>query len=64
MANLLMDNDNNVHMRFLFLISIFFFLTASISAEDNTTKHIECSKPYNCGQISIFYSFWGGNRPS
>ncbi|TKY59785.1 serine/threonine-protein kinase [Spatholobus suberectus] len=64
MANLHMeDNDNNVHMTFLFLTSIFFFLTASIIAQENT-KYEECSKPYSCGQVSLYYPFWGESRPS
>ncbi|RDX95422.1 LEAF RUST 10 DISEASE-RESISTANCE LOCUS RECEPTOR-LIKE PROTEIN KINASE-like 1.2, partial [Mucuna pruriens] len=64
MANLLMDdNDNNVHTTFLFLTSILFFLIASIIAQEDT-KHNECSKPYNCGQMSIYYPFWGESRPS
>ncbi|KAG5015210.1 hypothetical protein JHK85_021346 [Glycine max] len=59
-----MDNDNNVHVRFLFFTSLFLFLTASISAQNNNTKHEECSQPYSCGQYSIYYPFWGGIRPN
>ncbi|KAL2343536.1 hypothetical protein Fmac_004821 [Flemingia macrophylla] len=62
MANLLM-NANNVYMISLFVTPIFFFLTAPITAQEDT-KYEECSKPFNCGQMSIYYPFWGGSRPS
>ncbi|KAK7319150.1 hypothetical protein RJT34_03868 [Clitoria ternatea] len=62
------NNNNNIHnhMVSLFFTSVFFFFflsTRSIAQENS--KHINCSMPYNCGQIyNIYYPFWGENRPS
>ncbi|XP_020222132.2 LEAF RUST 10 DISEASE-RESISTANCE LOCUS RECEPTOR-LIKE PROTEIN KINASE-like 1.2 [Cajanus cajan] len=51
-------------MTILIVTSIFFFLSASIIAQEDTTKFEECGKAYNCGQMSIYYPFWGEERPS
>ncbi|KAK7368532.1 hypothetical protein VNO80_10559 [Phaseolus coccineus] len=62
MANLVMHDDDNAPMT-LFYASIFLVLVASISSQEEN-KHQECSKPFRCGLLSIYYPFWGGSRPS
>ncbi|KAK7359500.1 hypothetical protein VNO77_01460 [Canavalia gladiata] len=59
--------DDNTHMKMCYFLTpiLFFLITCptSICQEDN--KHIDCGKPYTCGEISnIYYPFWGENRPS
>ncbi|CAJ1935427.1 unnamed protein product [Sphenostylis stenocarpa] len=63
MANLVMHDNDNGSMTFFFLASIFFVLAASISSQEDN-KYAECSKPFICGLMSIYYPFWGGSRPS
>jgi len=58
-----MNDDENAPITFLFLASMFLVLVASTSSQEEN-KHEECSKPFSCGQISIYYPFWGGSRPS
>ncbi|KAK7399908.1 hypothetical protein VNO78_11103 [Psophocarpus tetragonolobus] len=62
MANLLKNDYDNVPIT-LFLTSTFLLWIASISGQENAAQ-VECDKPFSCGQVSIYYPFWGGERPS
>ncbi|XP_027343290.1 LEAF RUST 10 DISEASE-RESISTANCE LOCUS RECEPTOR-LIKE PROTEIN KINASE-like 1.2 [Abrus precatorius] len=65
MAKLLMDETIHMIVSIFLTSSLFLLITCPTSICQEENKHVECSKPYTCGQIyNIYYPFWGENRSS
>ncbi|XP_061350608.1 LEAF RUST 10 DISEASE-RESISTANCE LOCUS RECEPTOR-LIKE PROTEIN KINASE-like 2.5 isoform X2 [Gastrolobium bilobum] len=61
--------DDNIHIRLVLttIATMFFFILTNLpqsQSQGGENKYTNCSKPYNCGNVSnIFYPFWGHHRP-
>ncbi|CAL5213958.1 unnamed protein product [Lathyrus oleraceus] len=58
-------NDDHIHMTTFTSLFLFLTIFPTTICQQQHNKHVDCLKPYTCGEVSnIYYPFWGQNRPS